>query len=357
MSFVAPFLYSGSLFSSAPGMLTIGWGERSWHSSVRASTLKSAQFYFPDFFLASKTPWCSHLDGCEIATDVLIEQLQQAEAFPPAAPLCWQAPCKEQFKSSYDSLQRLVRAGHLEKGVPYAFAVAKADMCAGRLKGCLLALLEALKEMPLYAYGFWDQQQGMLGATPELLFSSKQRDHRHIQSMACAATTGSSQSEQRGLLGSKEQHEHQLVITGMRESIAALGGELEVHQTMPLPLPLLTHLVTPLTATFPAERHFEQIATALHPTPALGAYPKEPGWHWLKEQQAALPRGRYGAPVGLLHPKGRGSTCAVAIRNMQWQANWIGLGAGCGVVSGSDFECEWQELQLKLTSIKKILCL
>ena len=64
---------------------------------------------------------------------------------------------------------------------------------------------------------------------------------------------------------------------------------------------------------------------------------------------------RYGAPVGYIEEGGKDSRCLVAIRNMQWKDNWIGLGAGCGIVPESRLDLEWEELQLKIQSIKEIL--
>jgi menaquinone-specific isochorismate synthase len=112
--------------------------------------------------------------------------------------------------------------------------------------------------------------------------------------------------------------------------------------------------MTPLSAKFTKDISFDAIVKALHPTPALGALPRIPGQQWLQEQDVNLPRYRYGAPVAIQEANKK-TTCAVAIRNVQWDNNWMGLGAGCGVVLGSQFENEWNELQLKIASIKKTL--
>lgn len=113
----------------------------------------------------------------------------------------------------------------------------------------------------------------------------------------------------------------------------------------------MKHLMTPITL-FGAVG-FQQLTEALHPTPALGAYPKGAGKSWLMHYQTILPRGRFGAPVGYwLEDRGGAH---VAIRNLQWSENRMRIGAGCGVVLESEEDKEWNELNLKIESIKRIL--
>jgi menaquinone-specific isochorismate synthase len=99
----------------------------------------------------------------------------------------------------------------------------------------------------------------------------------------------------------------------------------------------------------------DQVTQLIHPTPALGAYPRVEGMKWLREFDREMPRERFGAPVGYTR-KGE-STCYVAIRNVQWKDFQLKLGAGCGIVPASQFESEWNEILLKLKSIKNILAL
>ena len=100
---------------------------------------------------------------------------------------------------------------------------------------------------------------------------------------------------------------------------------------------------------------FEEIVQALHPTPALGAHPREVGRYWLLDYQQHFDRLRFGAPVGYTDPSTRISRCFVAIRNVQWQPNRMLIGAGCGIVANSDPETEWNEILLKLKAVKALL--
>ena len=45
----------------------------------------------------------------------------------------------------------------------------------------------------------------------------------------------------------------------------------------------------------------------------------------------------------------------VAIRNIQWDVDKTLLGSGCGIVSESKIEREWNELTLKRKAVKELL--
>ena len=92
----------------------------------------------------------------------------------------------------------------------------------------------------------------------------------------------------------------------------------------------------------------------MHPTPALGAFPRRPGMEWLKEYQQKIDRRRFGAPVGYAIEDAQ-AKCYVAIRNVQWTKNQMLLAAGCGIVATSQYDAEWAEIKLKLQAIKEML--
>ena len=97
---------------------------------------------------------------------------------------------------------------------------------------------------------------------------------------------------------------------------------------------------------------FETVARRLHPTPALGVYPRgSAGAAWLATIDPHGDRKRFGAPFGLRLPSG-GGRCVVAIRNLQYAAGRLEIWAGCGVVSLSRYEDEWQEVLQKIQAVR-----
>ncbi len=182
--------------------------------------------------------------------------------------------------------------------------------------------------------------------------------------MALAGTRRDRDREALGSLKSdpKEMREHGLVIDGISESLEGLGLLLQ-FPTEELPLPGLSHLKTRLELRAEQDLSFDELVRRLHPTPALGAYPREAGKAWLSrlDQKSPIRRRRFGAPFGArygeLHASELGGTgkCVVAIRGLQWRDNELCLPVGCGVIAESQLEREWQELQGKIRAVKGIL--
>ena len=91
----------------------------------------------------------------------------------------------------------------------------------------------------------------------------------------------------------------------------------------------------------------------LHPTPALGGYPKEKSLAFIREHEQ-LDRGWYGAPIGWIDANENGEF-AVAIRSALIQGDEASLFAGCGVVKDSDPEAEYQETNIKFKPMLSVL--
>ncbi|MBS3987032.1 MAG: chorismate-binding protein, partial [Erysipelothrix sp.] len=91
----------------------------------------------------------------------------------------------------------------------------------------------------------------------------------------------------------------------------------------------------------------------LHPTPALGGYPRNKALKEIREQEL-LDRGWYGAPVGWMDGKGDGEF-AVAIRSGLIRDDLVSLFAGCGIVGNSNPKNEYQETQMKFNPMLSAL--
>ena len=175
--------------------------------------------------------------------------------------------------------------------------------------------------------------------------------------MACAGTVGDQRDASLLLTDPKELHEHQLVVEGIRDALSSFG-RVEVRPSHLLRLSRLVHLATPIIVHLQSSSFtYAQIVQALHPTPAVGTFPKEKGTAWLNQYQTQVGRGRFGAPCGVLFPDLARSSCFVSIRNVQWSENGMQIGAGCGLVAESLPDLEWAEINLKLRAIKEMLAL
>jgi menaquinone-specific isochorismate synthase len=348
--FFSEWLNCGTLFSGEGDSLILGWGERQW---VPGPDDSRPSFYFPDFFLKDSAPWFIQEHTTELKLSELINFCSQI-ATPPRKNHPWNTPHEQLFCEVFQDLQVDIAAGSLAKGVPFIIESVPMSMDHGQLIRSLKAILNYALHHPARLYGFWDKQEGMLGATPEILF--RHEKNKQLETVACAGTKNIHEDQHLFLSDSKELFEHELVVKGITESLSPYG-KVAVGDLQLLKLPKLMHLVTPLTVNLDDDVPFQEIVQALHPTPALGAFPKKEGVDWLEKLQNRIDRVRYGAPVGFLMPEKKVSHCYVAIRNVQWNDEGMQIAAGCGVVADSRFEKEWAEIQLKLKAIKEMLAL
>jgi menaquinone-specific isochorismate synthase len=258
-----------------------------------------------------------------------------------------------------------------------------------------LAALENTANQSLHLYGVWDESEGVLGATPEILFSGNL-----LGKIETCAVAGTRLKPPAKVLPSrppevlpevlpellndpKELQEHRFVIEGICSSLRAFARtferafvdavasapfsvpvEIEVGVTRELQLPSLSHLMTPISIDLTALSRamsesvkvfplFEELVRKLHPTPALGGFPRDQAQIWLRTVKTMPGRMRFGAPFGIVNEQGE-AHCVVGIRNIQWKDSVVLIGAGCGIIVESDLDREWKELLGKIQSIRRI---
>lgn len=345
------FLSCGAVFRLQNGRLLVGCGLRTWLPEPR--DLTKPHLYSPDFFLRASLPWFTHEEWHELSIPELLA-IVTPQHLHPAPAITWQNPYEAHFARTFAELQQQFAAGTLRKAVPFVFANSPLKLTQQMLQRALISTLTySLAQPNTYLYGHWDADSGMLGVTPEILFDLT-NNGQTLHTMACAGTCRSETDRDRMLRDPKERQEHQLVVEGIKEALDPLGT-VSVGSLTLLPLPGLAHLVTPISAHLHQAVSYPELVRALHPTPALGAFPREAGALWLRNYQTFIDRRRFGAPVGCIYDRGESSRCVVAIRNMQWDASGIAIGAGCGVVATSQLDKEWQEIQLKISATQNLL--
>jgi isochorismate synthase EntC len=355
---ILQFLQSGAMMGLDAERILLGYGECQWlpYKDLREDV---PAFYFPDFFLSKEKPWLQFSDSLILSADVLINSLPSS-----SIPIIkWEPPPEVQFYNAFQRLQPLFLQNTLQKAVPYIFSRSDSQMTSSQLIHSLRESLSNAKQAHSHPYGFWNQSEGVLGVTPELLFEFQNESNESgdnlpslLHSMALAGTSPKEACKESFKNDPKELREHRFVINGISESLRDFGP-VSVGQTEILELPGLNHLRTPLTVLMRSKEEFEKIVCRLHPTPALGAYPREEGRRWLTAYEEKMPRGHYGAPAGLLHAGKKKGKCVVGIRQVQWDSRGMKIGAGCGVIKESQCEKEWKEIQLKLNAIKGLLSL
>lgn len=314
-----------------------------------STTVFCPDFYNPDgaAFLEGKTVF-------ELSTErfsrACLEFLEiQNEVSEPLKKASWDEPDKHDFASAMEQIQSRIKNQEIHKAVPVVFASSKQKITATDRAQLLLRLLEAPEN--LHVYGFWQGGEGVLGATPEVLFDYQEG---LLRTMALAGTCPKSEGHDRQFLleDSKELFEHQLVLDDIKE-VLGRWGSVKTKGPMILELSTLYHLKSEIEVSGVVNPDFKLLIDALHPTPALGVAPRSAGYQWMAQLPGQAYRGRFGAPFAFLSLQE--AVCLVGIRNLQWNDQLAMIGSGCGIVAASELEREWREVFQKRLSVKKIL--
>lgn len=202
------------------------------------------------------------------------------------------------------------------------------------------------------------REKSFLGATPERLL---QLEKGVVRTAALAGSAPRSPEPledwrigEELLNSSKNREEHALVVNMIVEKLQNVCDPLDVP-TVPrlLKLANVQHLYTPIEGCLRGEAGLLELIASLHPTPALGGYPRQAALDFIRQHEQ-LDRGWYAAPIGWVNTRGEGEF-AVAIRSALINGNEAHLFAGCGIVADSDPASEYQESRIKLQAIAKSL--
>lgn len=259
---------------------------------------------------------------------------------------------KSLYETLFVEIMNRVHRGEIVKAVPIVFAETQNSMEASE-KSLWLAqsILKAMSAPSrLWSFGIWSEFEGALGATPEYLFHQKGSE---VESMALAGSCPRGDIEKRLPLikDPKELREHQLVVDDIK-NIFSKFGVVTTGPTEVIELPQIFHLKTILKAMAPNLNPLE-LVDRMHPTAALGVSPRNYGIQWLEALPEQKKRKFYGAP--LLFPTPEGCITLVGIRTLQWDKEKFLLGAGGGLVKGSEMDQEWKEIVTKWKSTCELL--
>lgn len=212
-------------------------------------------------------------------------------------------------------------------------------------------LRNLLNEQPdSYTFAFEANGSCFVGASPERLVK-KEGKRLYSACLAGSIAKGGTEEEEKRLgeeLLSDEKNliEHQYVVDMIRTAMEQVCTEVEIpEKPVLLKMRDIQHLYTPVIGMVKDKNSLLKIVSLLHPTPALGGFPKEMAVEKIREIEG-LDRGFYGAPIGWMDELGDGEF-AVAIRSGLLKGKNAHLFAGCGIVKDSDADSEFAETKIK----------
>jgi menaquinone-specific isochorismate synthase len=292
-------------------------------------------------------------DLCYSIKQWLGENLQENSA-PVFSRQQFIEPVFSKYELSFDIIQRKIQAKQIQKAVPVAFSTAPHCPALAQRAQWILSLLET--SATAHVYGIWSDEFGIMGASPEILFRQK---GNKIFTMALAGTLPRSDLGQRLPLleDKKELSEHDFVVNDLVKQLSPLGT-VQVGSARVMELPNLFHLVTDIELEISPEHSTgfsgKKWVELLHPTPALGVFPRSAGHRWLSDLPEQKDRGLFGAPL-VFRLNDDELVAVVAIRGVQWGPQGTQIGSGGGIVEESKIDQEWRELEKKRDSVFRSL--
>ena len=201
-----------------------------------------------------------------------------------------------------------------------------------------------------YAYGIWDTDHGLIGATPELLFEVA---GNKLETFALAGTAKKENAEQL-MHSEKDRLEHQFVVDDIFEKISELNYSPSVGETGLASYGRMVHLKTPLSVQHVGNLNLSLIISKLSPTAALSGYPSALSLKALSQNSYGrkFPERIFGGCFGFSGPEQK---CVVMIRNVQWKESLFFIETGAGIIHSSVLEKELSEIQFKRQVVRELL--
>ncbi len=223
-----------------------------------------------------------------------------------------------------------------------------------------LSLLADIGDRALNSYRFHFQptpETAFFGISPERLFL-RHKNKIRVEAIAGTSHRGNTKNQEmhicEGLLKSeKVNREHHYVVKNLRQVLNTLNADIKSeNQPEIMKLFQLLHLFKEITATLPKDNNDIDTLTALHPTPAVGGYPRQNALPHIDNFEE-FDRGWYASPIGWI---GRDETeFAVAIRSGLIRGNILKIYNGAGIVEGSTANDEWAEIEMKYSSVISLM--
>lgn len=192
-----------------------------------------------------------------------------------------------------------------------------------------------------------------MGATPEIFMK---QDDCCFRTMALAGTQPLKQPADEMVWGDKEREEQGIVSEYIQDVLEQATGAGKFYTEGPFSRPAgnVAHLCTVFRSkeVLPSGM-IEQLRIALHPTPAVGGFPKEKALKLLKEIEIC-DRRYYAGYVGPVYGNGK-FDWFVNLRSMELFPDAVRLYIGGGITALSDPEAEWNETELKSRTLLDVM--
>jgi isochorismate synthase len=252
------------------------------------------------------------------------------------------------YRRAVAHASQAVREGQFEKVVLARYR----DVYASNHFDIPAALQRLRTDYPsCYTFAVARKETTFLGASPEQLIKQENKSVS-AASLAGSIRRGATPDEDQALAqqlidSQKDQQEHEICARAIRNALEPHCAELDAPESPQLlSFSNVHHLYTPITGTLSNGSTLIQLVERLHPTPAVGGYPRDESQVFIREHEG-FDRGWYASPLGWMDANGNGEFI-VTLRSAVVSGQRARLFAGCGIVGQSDPDQELAESEVKL---------
>ncbi len=244
----------------------------------------------------------------------------------------------EQYRTGFDFIKQKINEGIVQKTIlstvkstPFNFA---------SIPDAFLKLIEIHDQAMCSIFyhpisGLW------IGASPELIL---RQEGRKYKTSSIAGTKNTSKEE----WGQKEIDEQKIVTDFIINSLEDINSTYKLSQLQTVKAGDIYHLKRLIEFEIPPTASLNDLVKKLHPTPAIGGYPKEKALKTINETEDHS-REFYCGYLGELHQDQ--TRLYVNLRCARVFDNQIQVFAGGGLTKESILEKEWEECQRKANAI------
>jgi salicylate biosynthesis isochorismate synthase len=260
------------------------------------------------------------------------------------------------WRDSVERVRERIRIGDVQKVVLSRAVELRLQPPADPL-GAVENICRADPAANVFAFQF-GRKAAFVGASPEVLGSLRGHDFR---TMAVAGSTRRGEDpdtdERLGQAlreSPKDGLEHSICVRELRDRLGPLTTRLDVDAAPRLHrLAEIQHLRTDLAAEVPRGTHILDLLSVLHPTAAVCGRPRETAVRVLAAEEPES-RGWYAGAVGWFDGAGNGDFVP-GLRCALFSGPAVRLFAGAGIVEASGADAEWEETNLKLRTVGRVL--
>ena len=248
---------------------------------------------------------------------------------------------REEYCAEVEAIRRFIDGDGAKKVVA---ARVKVENDSADVASTFLNLTRAYPDA--YVFCFSTPKTGCwIGATPELLL------HRHGALYHTMALAGTRPADNQLPWDEKNIREQEMVTRYILRALREAGLQPEALPTVSRRAGRIEHLCTPIEASGNAPS--AQLLARLSPTPATAGVPRQEALSLIAEYEN-FHRAYYGGYCGPFRSENDFDLCVI-LRCARVEAERYALFAGGGITSASVADNEWEETEMKLSTLGRHL--